>query len=157
MFQVFSAVAFGPVQTRPRPVLVMTEYKVDWPTLLETKPVAPCGRMRFVMLPDPARAPVYLMTGIVPRLTAARLMLLVPLSVNVPQLTSGDVVFVGTSASVAPGKVAVPVKIMLLKLAVVVPACAMDKTALLLTIVLPWSAVAVVICSVPALTLTVLE
>src|ERR1043165_9730168 len=108
MFQVFNAVAFVPVQTMPGPVLVMTAYSVELATLLEPKPVAPCGRMRFVMLPEPARAPVYLMTGIVPRLTAARLMLLVPLSVNVPQLTSGDAVFVGTNPSVAPGTVAVP-------------------------------------------------
>src|SRR5215475_14870104 len=101
MFQVFNAVAFVPVQTRPGPVLVMTAYSVELAALLETKPVAPWGKIKFVMFPEPAMAPVYLMSGIVPRLTAPRLMLFVPLSVNVPQLTNGEAVLVGTSATIA--------------------------------------------------------
>src|SRR3569833_2353043 len=113
MFQVFSAVVFVPVHTRPGPELVTTTYRMESGTSFERKPVAPCGRLRLVMLPEPAIAPVYLMTAKAPTLTAARLMVFVPFKVSVPQLTIGTAglfAVVGVSAITAPKTEAPPMK-----------------------------------------------
>ena len=120
---VFPAALFVPVQTIPGPALVITAYTVELAKLFEMYPVAPWGKERFVQYPEPALL-VYLMSAIVPTLAMGRLMVFVPFRVKVPQFTSrtaGLLATVGNSPKVAPGKVAAPLSVKLLRLAVALP------------------------------------
>src|SRR5580692_8798924 len=83
------AIVLVPVQKIPGPVLVITAYNVEPTTLFEMNPTAPCGRARLVQFPVPAMAPLYFISAIVPTLSRGTLMVFVPLSVKVLQLTSG--------------------------------------------------------------------
>ena len=121
---VFPATLLVPVQTIPGPVLVITAYSVELATLFEMNPAAPWGSIRLVQFPEPAMAPVYLMSAIVPRLAMGRLMLFVPLRVKVPQFTSataGLLARVGATAKVPPGTPDAPLKVNLPRLAVALP------------------------------------
>src|SRR5437764_9950465 len=102
-------------------------------------------------------APVYLRTASGPTLTAARLMVLVPVTVRVPQFTIGTrglLAVVGVNARVAPKPEAAPFIVRLPMVSVPLPTWLTPRMPPLATVVGPVTILGVLNCRAPALTQT---
>src|SRR5262249_24526979 len=153
---VSAGLLFVPVQKIPGPVLVTTTSKVEFATSLEINPLAPCGRIRFVIVPEPPIAPTYLMSAVVPTLIApATLMVFVPFNLKVPQWRNGPLELLAgliPKPIVAPSPVAPPKVVRLLIVEVALPSGVRESVAAFDTAAPPRSTGVVVRPIAPPLT-----